>query len=239
MSQTKSKKFKLLFYGYMLDRWWEITLFLGLILLIYVGFVWGMEWYYINPIENPFIAARLDTVSGTILIAIGISVVGFAIFLAIARNGAYVQPMSDHFKIVTPFYRINISYKRIHSTRTAEFGSLFPLGTLNNYKRELIEPFSRRTAVIVQLISYPVPERTLKLFLSPFFFADKTPHFVLLLDDWMSFNAALDSYRTTAKMSNVPAVFKTANAPQVSAKPQAPKPRSSMLAGLPKDNQKK
>ncbi|KAA0263535.1 MAG: hypothetical protein EDM79_17955 [Chloroflexi bacterium] len=36
----------------------------------------------------------------------------------------------------------------------------------------------------------------LRLFLSPLFFKDKTPHFVLLVQDWMRFSAELESMRT-------------------------------------------
>jgi hypothetical protein len=49
------------------------------------------------------------------------------------------------------------------------------------------------TVVVVRLTAYPLSRRTLSLFLSPFFFYDNSPHFVLLLDDWILFTTELES----------------------------------------------
>ena len=35
----------------------------------------------------------------------------------------------------------------------------------------------------------------LRFFLSRFFFKDRTPHFVILVDDWMRFSTELESLR--------------------------------------------
>jgi hypothetical protein len=40
-----------------------------------------------------------------------------------------------------------------------------------------------------------MPQSTLRLFLSPFFFKDKTPHLVILVDEWMKFSNELESLR--------------------------------------------
>ena len=44
-----------------------------------------------------------------------------------------------------------------------------------------------------------MPITTLRLFLSPFFFKDKTPHLVILVQDWMAFSTELESLRVTAE----------------------------------------
>jgi hypothetical protein len=44
----------------------------------------------------------------------------------------------------------------------------------------------------------------MKLFLSPFFFYDKTSHFVFIVDDWMSFSTELDSRRAGGKALRQP-----------------------------------
>jgi hypothetical protein len=36
----------------------------------------------------------------------------------------------------------------------------------------------------------------LRLFLSPLFFKDKTPHFVILVKDWMKLSAEMESMRS-------------------------------------------
>ncbi len=53
------------------------------------------------------------------------------------------------------------------------------------------------TAMVVELNALPMPASTLRLFLSPFFFKDKTPHLVILVQDWMSFSTQLESLRVS------------------------------------------
>ena len=45
----------------------------------------------------------------------------------------------------------------------------------------------------------PLSAPTLRLFLSPFFFKDQTPHLVILVDDWMGFSTELESRRMGGK----------------------------------------
>jgi hypothetical protein len=62
--------------------------------------------------------------------------------------------------------------------------------------QEIFSPLSTLTAVIIDLNSYPISPRLMHLFLSRFFFKDKTPHLVILVKDWMLFSTELDSMRT-------------------------------------------
>jgi len=61
---------------------------------------------------------------------------------------------------------------------------------------------AKMTALVVELTGYPMSQSTLRLFLSPLFFKDKTPHFVILVDDWMRFSNELDSVRSGAGPSS-------------------------------------
>jgi hypothetical protein len=120
------------------------------------------------------------------------------------RKMAYVQLFNDHFQLSTPFLRLNVSYKRIHRTTTAQIFNLFPAKSLSSWNRDLLAPMTANTAIVIHLTSFPLPPFSLKLFLSPFFFYDKTPHFVLVVDDWMAFSTELDSRRITGKIPRQP-----------------------------------
>jgi hypothetical protein len=72
------------------------------------------------------------------------------------------------------------------------------------------------TALVIHFTALPIPTSTLRLFLSPFFFHDRSPHLVILVRDWMGFSTELDSMRAGTE------------APEV-----APKGPSSILARLP------
>lgn len=186
------KKYRLLMYEHMLDRWWPTTLTLALVIFIYVGALWGAATYFPTQIPLP----RLSHGDILFLSAIGAVVLLFTMFLFILRKMAYVQLFNDHIRLVTPFLRLKISYKRILRTTTSEIAHLFPPKSMSGYQRDIIGPISGNAAIVVHLSAYPLSRSILKLFLSPFFFADKTPHLVLMVDDWMGFSRELDSRRT-------------------------------------------
>jgi hypothetical protein len=188
------RKYGLLIYEYMLNRWWPMTILLALFIFINVGALWGAEWYFTNPADNPL--PTISAEGGTVMLAVGVICLIFSMYLLITRKMAYVQLFDDSLRLVTPFLRMNISYKRIERSTTAQLFGLFPPKSLSSWRRDLIGPISSRTVVVIHLNAYPIPRPALRLFLSPFFFADKTPHFVLIIDDWMRFNTELDSRRS-------------------------------------------
>jgi hypothetical protein len=192
------KKYRLLLYEHMLDRWWPNTLTLALVILANVGALWGAQWYYTNPSENPFL--KLSDVSAAAMFVVGIFVFLFTVFLLIARKMAYVQLFADHLLLATPFMRLNISFKRIQRVTTAQLANLFPPKSMSGYQRGIIGPISGNTAIVIHLTAYPLPRKSMTLFLSPFFFYDQTPHFVLAVDDWMKFSSELESRRVLGKM---------------------------------------
>lgn len=190
-------KYRLIIYEYMLNRWWPMTFLLAMFIFLNIGVLWGAEWYFLNPAENPL--PILSAEGGIVMLAIGGICLVFSVFLLIIRKMAYVQLFDDHLRMVTPFLRMNISYRRIDRSTTAQVFSLFPPKNLSSWKRDLIAPISGSTVIVLHLNAYPLPRAALRLFLSPFFFADNTPHFVLIIADWMRFNTELDSRRSAAR----------------------------------------
>lgn len=184
-------------YRRLLGRWWTPILTLGIVLLLYVGILWGAEWYFTDPAQNPL--PILSDLSAIALASIGGLCIGFSLFLVSIRNFAYVQLFGDHFRIATPFLRLKVSYKRIQRVTTANMDALFPPKKLSSWRREMLGPLLSQTANVVHLTKYPLSRFWLKFFLSPFFFFDNTPHFVFLVDDWMRFGIELDSARISGK----------------------------------------
>jgi hypothetical protein len=56
------------------------------------------------------------------------------------------------------------------------------------------------TAIKIELNGFPLPPSVLRFFLSPFFFQDRTPHFIILVNDWMGFSSELESMRSSGNM---------------------------------------
>ena len=178
------RRFPLLFYRAMMNRWWPVTLTLSLGLLL-------LAW----PVYSHTLT-RADAWRWQGLVGLASLSFGFTFVLIVMRSFAYVQAFPTYVKLVTPFLRINISYKRLRKTTSAEVGAVFPPTSVRGWKREVIAPLASKTALILDLNSWPADPKMLRLFLSSFFFKDKTPHFVFLVDDWMRLSMEIDSMRT-------------------------------------------
>jgi len=181
MART-GRRYRLEIYTHMINRWWPAILTLGLALLGLAWLVqyWGFEqWRWLT----------LASVGGFVLL--------FAAFLFAIRKSAHVQLFNEYLRLVTPFLRINISYKRVRRTLLANMGTLFPPQSISHWRQEIVEPLAKSTAVVIELNGYPITQTVLRFFLSPFFFKDKTPHFVILVKDWMSFSSDLETLRAS------------------------------------------
>lgn len=175
------RRYPLVVYTRMINIWWPAVLAIGIGLLglSWALYSWGFEqWRWLT-------AASL----GGLNIFIGA-------LLLLTRKSAYVQPFSDHLKLATPFLRLNISYKRFFRASSANFGTLFPPQSVSKWQAEIIQPLAKMTAIVIELNGHPMSQSFLRLFLSPLFFKDKTPHLVVVVNDWMRFSSELESMRT-------------------------------------------
>jgi hypothetical protein len=181
---ARGRKYPLIVYQHMLNRWWPamIAMGLGMFALAYSE--------YIDPLAQ-FIAWRWQLFAGVGSLAI---LVG--LFFIIIKRFAYVQVFPSYLKLVTPFMRVNISYKRIVRTTTTEMRHLFPPRSLSGWVQDIFAPLASLTAMVIELNSYPISPAVMRMFLSRFFFKDKTPHIVILVNDWMLFSAELESKRS-------------------------------------------
>lgn len=179
-SKKGGRKYTLVLYTRMMSMWWTIVFAIGvaLLALAWALYSWGFEdWRWMT-----------FAVIGGMGIFLGL-------LIFVLRKGAYVQPFSDHLRLVTPFLRMNISYKRFIRASPANMASLFPPKSVSNWQREIIQPLAKMTAIVVDVKALPMSQSILKLFLSPLFFKDKSQHIVLLVEDWMRFSAEMDSMR--------------------------------------------
>jgi hypothetical protein len=199
MARRGGTKFPLIVYRHLLGRWWSGVVGIGVAML---GFAYTE---YIRP-ENQFLPWKWQ-----LAVAVGVLTILGGLFLLVIRYFAYIRAFPDHLKVVTPFLRLNISYKRLQKTTTVEMGQLFPRKSMSGWMWDIFEPLAGKTALILELKSYPISPTVLRLFLSRFFFKDKTPHLVILVKDWMRLSSELDSMRSGAGMDEPPAQKRSKN----------------------------
>lgn len=171
----------LLLYKRWMDRLWRSTLLLGLLLFGIWFWTW---WFGTNLLHGQ---ADFWLLLGAIV------VLGFTLFAFFARRMAYVQPRRDHLRLVTPFLRTNISYRRLVSTHPVDFAQVFPSKDASWAQRRLLEPFYGMTALVLELNNYPLPRALLRFFLAPQMFYPRARGLVLLVPEWMALSTELDS----------------------------------------------
>jgi hypothetical protein len=179
-----SRRHPLVIYREVINRWWPEILTLGLIL---IALAWPIYKDPLGQVQSWRWMGMLGLGAGTVI---------FALVLLVMRGMAYVQVFPSYLKLVTPFLRLNISFKRLRRSTTAEMRTLFPPEKMRGWKRDVITPLGGRTAVVLELNGWPASPELMRVFLSHFFFKDKTPHFVILVKDWMRFSTELESMRS-------------------------------------------
>lgn len=194
------RRYPLLLYTRMLDRWWPALFLIGLGTL-------ALAW----PAYSNLYTRLMEPWRWMTLILVGSAVVLASLLMLALRKSAYVQAFPDHLRLVTPFLRMNISYRRIQRTMPVAMTALFPRRRLSGLKRDILEPLFGHTALVMDMNALPIPAPTLRLFLSPFFFKDQTAHIVILVKDWMAFSTELDTMRrgafTTEDAARAPSSF--------------------------------
>lgn len=173
----------LLFYRRTMDRVWKSTLLLGIVLAASAGFA------LLRP-------TNILGLSSDIWLLVA-AIVAFALsaFAFFSRWAAYVQAQPGSLNIVTPFLRFRVSYKRMRSVRPTLTQQLFPPEKSSWSLRSYLEPFYGKTALVVELRSFPLNPALLRLFLPEAMFARTTTGLVLVVDDWMKLSTEIDSFR--------------------------------------------
>ena len=185
------RRHRLVLYTYMLNRWWKYTLGIGIAVL---GLTAALA---LLPIQLP--QYHILWVSDWILrVAAGAGV--YAVMLSLLFIGisklAYVQPSANNLRLITPFLRMDISYRRILKASSVEVQHLFPYGRYHGWKQNFLRSVANDTAIVLDLRGWPLPRPVLKLFLSPFFFPDKSARLALLVPKWMDFSMDMENFRS-------------------------------------------
>jgi hypothetical protein len=216
MPAKKSRRYKLPLYERTLKRWISATFWMG----VFLAAFGAAAWYFSPDITD----VQIFMLFGAAAAAALVTLILFAI-----RKGSYVRCFPTYLLIASPFLRVKVPYRRIKRTFTSEMSALFPIKKLSAARRDILAPFARSTALIIVLDSYPVSAGWLRTFMSPFFFYEKSPHFVLLVDDWMGLSIEMESIRTMIKQQPPQAPPGGPKPPAPGKQPAQPKKSSSGL----------
>ena len=143
----------------------------------------GLAFFAPAPLHTLQIRVALSAVA-----LIGTLIYIYAVF---APRLAYVQCRPNYILLSTPFFRLNISYSRVRTTRPIPFkpGDV-PLGD-----GRIVDPFRGRTQVALDLNHYPISRRWLRFFLLRYLLPDTFLGFQFLVADWMGLSRDIEGQR--------------------------------------------
>ncbi len=100
----------------------------------------------------------------------------------------------------TPLYTLGISYRRVETIRPTTFASLYPAQAERAARRRLYAGIWGKTAIVVDLRSYPLSTRMLRLWLPRYLFRPDGRGLVFVVEDWMGLSRCLDTQRNAYLM---------------------------------------
>lgn len=164
-----------------MDRVFSLTILLSIVLLIFG--IWNEFFYGDLLSEN-----QLIWLVAGFLVAVAI---GF--FALSSRWMSYAQAHSEYLRIVTPFLKLKISYRRILRIHPSLIQQIFSKDSAGWSEKRFLNPFYGKTAIVIEVRKYPLNPAVLRFFLPCFMFNPKTPGFVLVVPDWMNLSTEIDT----------------------------------------------
>ncbi|MFL7794639.1 MAG: hypothetical protein AB8I69_21020 [Anaerolineae bacterium] len=182
MAKKRGKRFRLLIYERMWQKWGVISLLVAL--------ASGVLWLLAPRIR--FLPSSLRM----LILVPALSSSAIFAYVFMARRMAWVQCKPGTLHIQTPIYPLDISYARIKIVRPTEFSHIFDPSKEKQARRNWLRPYWGMTAVVVEISKYPIKKEWLRLWFNRYMFSPEVTGFVLLVDDWMTFSRQLDDFRS-------------------------------------------
>ncbi len=104
-------------------------------------------------------------------------------------------------RIRTPLYTLGLSYRRVESVRPVTFSTLYPPQEEKGARRRLYAGIWGKTAVVVDLNSYPLAPALLRLWIPRYLLLPpgQGRGFIFLVEDWMGLSRCIDTWRTARR----------------------------------------
>ena len=180
-NEQRSDRFRLLVYGRMWQRWAFPCLLIAPA---------SVALWWLAP-QISMIDQRLRILT----LFPALAAVLMFIYTFWARNRSWVECRTGHLRIQTPVLPVAISYSRVRVVRPKPFAQVYNAALTNPARHRWLEPYLRTTALSVELTAYPVDEKWLRLWISPYLLDPDSPEIVLVVSDWMTLSRQIDDFR--------------------------------------------
>ncbi|MEW6717688.1 MAG: hypothetical protein AB1345_09320 [Chloroflexota bacterium] len=155
-----------------------------------LGLLLGVVWWQATVGKIALLRPPWDAipfVSASVLILIGL-------FAWIGRNLSYVQARTGHLYVASPLFHLKISYQRLQHVHPIEFQRVNPPAKASWGEKKFLSPFYALTAVEVELKSFPLDPKLLRLFFPKQMFSPSGKALILVVKDGMQLITEIDGY---------------------------------------------
>jgi hypothetical protein len=186
-TQRRGNKFPLILYRKIVGRYRWLAFLIAL--------TFGGAWYGVKTqLLTQLAPSSADPLAAGSLIAII-----YWLYAWLSPRLAFAQARHDHLLIRTPFFRMRVPYHLIRNTRPVDPRKVFFPSSLKPRDRNLLRLYRRQTALGVDLLEFPRPPWTLRLFLHRLFFAPDRTGLLLYVRNWQALSqqisVRLDAWR--------------------------------------------
>jgi hypothetical protein len=188
-TRKKNAPHRLLIYYRIGQRLRTTPLFIALVGLFLLALAWMGDRSIIQGGNRAMLNAMWAGRTFLILLIV-VSAFLYVMMIFIART-SYVQVRPKALRVRAGLLPLDISYGRIRNRRLTTLGAYFPPEGLKNREYGLLEPLLEHTCTVVDLKSWPLDLRLLKMLWSKYLFA-KTEGLILAVDDPMVLNQEID-----------------------------------------------
>jgi hypothetical protein len=176
MAKT-GRRHPLLIYSRLYAQWRLPALLITLIGL-------GLAWFAPGALADA--RARLG------LVVVALASLLLFLYSLLAPRLSYVQCRPTHLRVNTPLFPLAISYSRIHTARPVPFEP----ANVHWTQSEAAHPFIGQTMLALDLTSFPMSRRWLRVLLNPFVLPNNFLGLQLLVPDWMALSRDIEVYRS-------------------------------------------
>lgn len=192
MAKKTRKKYaphRLLIYYRIGQRMRTTPLFISLVGLFLLAIAWMGNRSIIQGGNRTMLNAIWEGRAYLILLIV-VSAFLYVLMIVIART-SYVQVRPRALRVRAGLLPLDISYGRIRNRRLTTLSAYFPAEGLKNREYGLLEPLLEHTCTVVDLKSWPLDLRLLKMLWSKYLFAESVG-LIFAVDDPMVLNQEID-----------------------------------------------
>jgi len=136
-------------------------------------------------------------------LVLGVLAFVFFLYKLVAPKLAYVQCTERNIRVQTPLYPLVISYRRVTTSRSNQWGRVYPPESLTRGRKRALNRILGETVVILDLKGWPISRSFLRWWIPDVMFSPGGDGLVLWVNDWMALSREISHFTDVRRESRM------------------------------------